>query len=267
MEKDKIKNLIEKSGNNFHYQVVNFLREKGWSVLVSPYYCDNLTNKPREIDIIAEKNFDIKKTYRQRSFPVNTLLIRLFIECKYIPGIICFWFDNKDREKAIERILADTPLKPPDEYVLINKHHYLESSQVAKLSSSSKSNQDKDIFYTAINQSLNAMIYYRSMSPLLLKDLIVNREIRSTVNYPLILCNCFDNIYRVKGSDGVKISDNYFQVELNYVYRDKDKNDRKEYFLIDVVEFKKFGLFLEEALEKKDIGIIKETILEDIYQE
>ena len=49
-----IQDIVEKSGHNFHCQVVNFLRENGWTALISPYYNDNFTEKPREVDIIAE---------------------------------------------------------------------------------------------------------------------------------------------------------------------------------------------------------------------
>lgn len=34
---------------------MNALRGRGWTVTVSPYYSENFTDKPREIDIIAEK--------------------------------------------------------------------------------------------------------------------------------------------------------------------------------------------------------------------
>jgi len=34
--KDKIQEIIEASGNNFHADVIKFLREKGWTVLISP---------------------------------------------------------------------------------------------------------------------------------------------------------------------------------------------------------------------------------------
>lgn len=53
----KIDDLIKNSGNNFHYKVVSYLRENGWAVSVSPYYNDNVTDKPREIDLIAEKEY------------------------------------------------------------------------------------------------------------------------------------------------------------------------------------------------------------------
>lgn len=58
--KDKIQEIIEGSGNNFHASVIKFLREKEWTVLISPYYNYYATDKAREIDEIVEH--DIRKT-------------------------------------------------------------------------------------------------------------------------------------------------------------------------------------------------------------
>jgi hypothetical protein len=49
--------ILKRSGHAQHSRVVNLLRGDGWSVVVSPYYSDNFSDKPREIDIIAEKAF------------------------------------------------------------------------------------------------------------------------------------------------------------------------------------------------------------------
>ena len=88
---DKVKAIISQSGNTFHSQVLKYLHDKGWTVLISPYYNDNATNKPREIDLIAEKAFE---TNDRRYF--GTVNVKLFIECKYIPQLTVFWFHNKD---------------------------------------------------------------------------------------------------------------------------------------------------------------------------
>jgi hypothetical protein len=54
---EEIEAVVKESGNSFHSKVVNYLEGKGWHTLVSPYYMDNGTNKPREIDLIAEKSW------------------------------------------------------------------------------------------------------------------------------------------------------------------------------------------------------------------
>lgn len=60
-KKSAAQKIIERSGNSFHSRVVKKLRELEWGVLVSPHYNNNFTDKPREIDIIAEKKFDVNE--------------------------------------------------------------------------------------------------------------------------------------------------------------------------------------------------------------
>lgn len=48
---DKVNAIIEQSGNTFHCKVLKYLQGKRWTVLISPYYNDNVSNKPREIDL------------------------------------------------------------------------------------------------------------------------------------------------------------------------------------------------------------------------
>ena len=54
-ELDEVNSIIQGSGNSFHCKVTNYFKEKGWTTLVSPYYMDSSSNKPREIDLIVEK--------------------------------------------------------------------------------------------------------------------------------------------------------------------------------------------------------------------
>ena len=256
MKEDKIKQLIERSGNNFHYQVVNFLREKGWSVLVSPYYNDVMGNKAREIDIVADRQFDVNE--RSCKKYKGALSVRLFIECKYINKETVFWFDNTDKEKAIRKICKVTSLKPPTENALINEHHYLKDKEVAKLFASLPDKlQDNEPIYRGLTQSLNAMVYYRSDHPI-----IPEEELSSTIleklKYPLIICNDFKTFFKVDSKDKrgySEICDN-FQLEVNYAYRDIRGATINEYFIIDIINFQKFNQFLEE-LEKTDISIIR----------
>jgi len=265
---DSIKDIINRSGNNFHYQVVKFLREKGWSLLVSPYYTDNVTDKPREIDIIAEKAFDIKDPFMDCWY--GTLNVKLFIECKYINSDIVFWLDDRDKNKIIEKIVADSPLKPPSQNITINEHRYLNAEKVAKLFASGKNNENNDVIYKALNQNLNALVYYRNKSDF---SMVPERKgwkvnILHKLNYPLIVCNNFNNFYSVdtgylQGEPKGII--NNFQLEVNYAYLHitppGGQFRRIEYFLMDVINFEKFDDFLNE-IQEKDIRIISDTISE-----
>jgi len=249
---EKVRKLIEESGNNFHFMVVDFLRENGWTTLVSPYYNDYLSDKAKEIDIVTEKIF-----YTKNVFGADTgyIKVRFFIECKYIKNDIVFWFDNKDKEKSFELVVHSTPLKENNTYT--ERHHYLINNPVAKLFSSN-SNKD-DIIYKALTQSIHSMIYFRNNNfPIHQKTYLKKSCI---INYPIILCNSFDNFYRVdKGAkEGYSAIDSSFQLEVNYAYLDKDKNNRNEYFIIDIVDFRKFGKFISE-LEASDVYAVKEIV-------
>lgn len=248
--KDKVQEIIEASGNNFHSNVINFLREKGWSVLISPYYNDNATDKAREIDIIAEKAFGVNDIYRRTKGWLN---VRFIIECKYINTETVFWFDAKDKKKAEERVTTDTPLTKDNSYT--QKHHYMSDNKVAKLFSSEKSKDlPNEPIYKAINQNLNAMIYFRHEAPMLLQD----QRILQTVCYPIIILNDFKKIFGVNigESNYSVITDKYFQLEINYAYLDSSKQNMNEYFLIDVIDFLHLHAFLSE-IQTKDIEAIQ----------
>jgi hypothetical protein len=251
---ERIKEIIEKSGHTFHYQVVNFLREKRWFVLVSPYYRDNVTDKSREIDIVAEKEFDVRGFWGDEI--KGTLNVRLFIECKQINQEYVFWFDDKDQYKTIERIIKDTPLKPPKENKLIERHHYYGEEKVAKLFSSGYEKQlESEPIYKAINQCLHGMIYYRNLPSIIPGN--GGRKILWIVSYPVIILNSFEKLYAIvpPNTEPSKIENN-FLIEINYAYLDENKNSKNEYFLIDVVEFSKFDSFLKN-LESNDIDVIR----------
>lgn len=242
---DKVKAIIAQSGNTFHCKVLKYLQEKGWTVLICPYYNDNVSSKPREIDLIAEKAFAAKDGCGTFFGTVN---VKLFIECKYLSKKTVFWFHGKDNQKAEDLVIQTTPLKRghPD----TKQHHYLKGvGSVAKLfANESKNLADNDIFYKALNQSLNAMVYYRNKETIIKLPPSRNGYVLKTVNYPIIVCNSFDNLHRVEiDTDAVpsNITEN-FLLEVNYAYLTSDGNNKNEYFLIDILNFDLFDSFLEK---------------------
>jgi hypothetical protein len=265
--KSNIQEILEKSGNVFHSRVVKLLRDEKWTVFVSPYYSDNFTDKPREIDIVAERKFDVNDF---ASDWLGTLDIRLFIECKYITMDTVFWFDNKDKDQAIERIMSDTGMDNPNQNINIQEHHYFSDVPVAKLFSSEKGrSEDNELMNKAINQNLNALVYYRNRTDLILKNSNIHNQVLRRVPYPIIAVNSFEHFFHTSMSDDtgkVESITEPFQLEVNYAYIDKDRSSRNEYFLIDVVSFDKLSGFLS-MLEKTDIKIIRENIRWEKRQE
>jgi hypothetical protein len=255
-KKTAVEEIMERSGNGFHTRVVNLLREQKWTTLVSPYYSDNFTDKPREIDIIAERKFDVNDFI---SDWLGTLNIRLFVECKYITGDTVFWFDNKDIARATERIMADTGMDHPNHNINIQELHYFADVPVAKLFSSEKSRgEDNEIMNKAINQNLNALVYYRNRTDLIPNDPHFRNQVLRRVSYPIIVVNSYEHFFRTSMADGtgkVEPITEPFQLEVNYAYVDKERTGRNEYFLIDVVSFDKLPEFLA-MLEKTDIKAV-----------
>ena len=254
-ELDKIEELIKYSGNNFHCKVLNYLKQKEWTVLVSPYYSDNVSGKAREIDLIAEKTFTVNNPF---SSSVGCINIRLFIECKYIPQAVVFWFHDKDINKANELVLKETQVSKGNVYN--QNHHYLNAhnERVAKLFASNPNKDgENEPLYKALNQSLNAMVYFRSRKSIL-PPLPKGKNILASVDYPVIICNSFKNFHKVdieSTNKPTKISDN-FQLEVNYTYFDVNTKPKNEYFLIDVLDYEKADSFLEALARTADtIGI------------
>lgn len=237
---DEIKKMVMNSGNSFHCRVVKYLKEQDWTVLISPYYNDNITDKPREIDLIAEKMFRVPSDYGNKKDPV---IVKLFIECKYTPQKIAYWFHDRDSFQAEELVSRSMQISKTNTFT--KKHHYLSGdNKVAKLFVSEKNNNENDIIYKALNQSLNSMIYFRKGNAAIPLKEMEGKPI--VVNYPIIICNSFNSFYRLEvdaDSEPVQIQDN-FQLEVNYAYIDTTKINRNEYFLVDVVDFNKIDIFL-----------------------
>ncbi len=252
---EEAKSIINESGNSFHCNVTNYLADEGWNTLVSPYYMDSSTNKPREIDLIAEKAWTYNDTHKKKYGTIN---IKLFIECKYIPQMNVFWFGEKDMASTKEWVTSNTPLE--EESRLTDEHHYIATNRtVAKLfASKNKPNMENEVIYKALNQSLNAMVYLRHRKSIIPGMPNPNSDIFETVEMPVILCNSFDKFYRVEMQDTSNpglIQDN-FQLEVNYAYIDQHKNNLNEFFLIDIVDFNRLDDFL--ALMEEDIAAISQ---------
>jgi hypothetical protein len=256
----EIEAIVNESGNTFHCKVANSFKAKGWEILVSPYYMDGGSNKPREIDLIAEKRWTHPvDEFRKEIFTVS---MRLFIECKYIPQPTVFWFADKDKISATALVASTTPLKKHDR--LFYDHHYLaESHKVAKMfASKNMPSLDNEVMYKALNQSLNAMIYLRGGQSLLPAINTTYKQKSALVEMPVVVCNSFDDFYKVDMTDAgapLKIDKN-FQLEVNYAYvgdgvisfpaqRSKmssfaSSSRRNEYFLLDIINLKSMDDYL-----------------------
>ena len=245
---DDAKTLITESGNNFHCKVIEYFRANDWFVSISPYYLDGSTNRPREIDLVAEKAWSYNSVFNKSG--AGNVTVKLFIECKYIPKVNVLWFDNIDESSTLKWLSTNLPGNKHK--VWLEKHHYVTSGkQVAKLFASQKDKQaENEPIYKAINQSLNSVVNLRNTKSIVPAG---TNGFKSspiyTMEMPVIVCNSFDKMYRTDIGDSAepKIIGHNFKLELNYAYVDQRKNNKNEYFLIDVLSFDRLDQYLENV--------------------
>lgn len=249
----EIEDFANESGNNFHCTVLNAVKKKGWETLVSPYYMDSATDKPREIDITAERLWNRSDYFDGTRCQIYS---RLFIECKYIAQPTVFWFSKKDINSATKWLTTNTPLREGNEH--IKEHHYYKDTKVAKLFATKKqSNAENEVIYKALNQCLNALVALRQ-SKLTTISVPDDGSVRSYVNMPVIICNSFDNFFAVNidtQDKPTQIKSN-FQLEVNYAYLDNNGKSCSNYFLVDIVAFDLLNEYFE-TLKNDQMAILK----------
>lgn len=256
---DEIKRLIENSGNNFHVKVAKWFQENDWHVIVSPYYMDQSQNKAREIDLIVEKPFPVHDNFGDRT--IGKMFVRLFVECKYINQESVFWFTERNKISAENCVRMNSPFKENKNYYSV--HHYLadEHQTVAKLfSSKSGRTQENDPFYKALNQVINGMVSMRSrrISIPTKNYPDCDGEGMSRFQYPLVVCNSFDKIFRVDfdSLDKPSKQEDGFLFEIQYAYIDQGRRMRNEHFLVDFIEYEGLDVFsnvLKKEIEHAEI--------------
>ena len=245
MDKD-LKNIIIESGNNLHLEVAEFLQKQGWSVDLSVYYCDDITDKPREIDIIAKLDIPI---YEDESNPYFS--IYLFIECKYLKSDFAFRMYPNDIINSKSSII--TTGYDIDSNKIFNEfnHHYLKTEKMAKLHESNGRIQ-ADIF-EAIIRPVKSMLFFKKRN--------VN-----AIYYPLAIYKGIPKFYiidekfhTIKNSDKKdKYLSNLVNTQeviygLKYSYypdRDPQKASITNNFCVDFIHQKKLGDFLKIIMEE-----------------
>lgn len=240
---DEILQLVSSSGNNFHAKVARWFQANDWHVVVSPYYMDQTQNKAREIDLVAERFCPVKNIWGD---PVGDLVVRLYVECKFVPSYSVFWFTDKDREAAQKLVCSRGWFRPDNSYTA--KHHYLaEGKRVAKLFATSVGRQQEtEPYYKALNQVLNAMVSMRGGPVSLPSRHGRRRGPMAVLEFPVVVCSSFEQMYEVDffaDSTPCRVERN-FQLELRYAYIDRGGAQQNEYLLLDFVEFGQLGEFI-----------------------
>lgn len=249
-----VQEIIDKSGNVFHLKVVSHFRKTGWEVLISPYYTDSYTNKPREVDLIVKKDYECKD---YKNDLLGYIGVTLVVECKYIvdKSIIVFWFDSIDKERMVKQLLQNTSLDDPKKSSITNKHRYMQVQEIAKLYDYEKNEKEtkNDVTYKTTTQCLNALtsnLGPQSFDNNNFKTYLVD------LRYPIVVFNSFNDIYQSKKDKPEEIKTN-FMLEMNYVHGGQTK-----YYLVDMVDFHNIKQLITE-IEIKDVAAVREKLETD----
>ncbi len=219
--------LAIESGIPLHKHVINSFSQGGWAVLIGPHFVDNITDKPRELDLIAERVFLIDQTNK-----IHTIKIRLYIECKYVPddATVVAWFKTKDISSTRELIKKGSPNS-----FSYDKHPYWYNSKAARLIAESRNGKNESgIVAKALNQVISGYLYFRT-GKTLIPD-ASNAENEYTYHLPVIVLSSFTNLFSDEIADKADISriTENFQIETDYSYFHKGTT-KSDYFLVDVL--------------------------------
>src|SRR3989344_2549840 len=270
--KTELKEKIKNSGNNLHLSVVDILENEGWKVDISPYYCDDLTDRPREIDIIATNRRSILfPNSKDKNDFYNVVLC---IECKCFTDEVCFRvFDNKkDIGKRVllnqkYNLNIDEALKRYG--MLFDGHHYLNRPKIAKLYEYSKikqggKSQEDDVFQ-AITQSIKSTIFFMKSG---------NNDALGNIYYPMIVYNKIDGIYFMEENriddaylDGLAKQKNViFHLKYSYpetIFNVPGVRYRSNDFYVDFVHKDELKNFVTDIIIKKECDSIWRPVLHD----
>ena len=249
---DVAKRIIESSGNSFHSRVAQWLRSNGWHVLISPYYMDQSQNKAREIDLIAENIVPIKDAFGTWQ---GSVVLRLYIECKFVTSHSVFWFTDKDK-KAAEQLVCRTGTFRSDN-LYTNDHHYISGhDSVAKVFATEAKSQEQEPFYKALNQVLNAFVSMQRRPPIIPALRENSHGSRVHLNFPVVVCSNFAKLFRtdfLQETEPSCIADN-FQLEVQYAYTDASGVAKDDYFLIDFVAYDQLDEFCKKVIRDGELA-------------
>jgi hypothetical protein len=256
---------------------VDFFKTKRWKVDISPYYIDLITGKSREINIIAQQKWSVVEQFRRRRADI---LIRLFIECKYILPTVSLYFNFIDNDRNLAESLArNNNILRKDDYSLVQNmskdppriHHYLQESEVAKSCACVGARGNKDIFFGAWEQALHALLYFRDQSSQQ-RFAPVDEDFKSDplyiIDYPIVVINSFDTSFKrdLNFKAPIPITNNFlWSVDYSYtvVSRNQQQFHKRNDFFIDITSFPTLEEFLAN-LERSDIEIFKDTVWYDL---
>jgi hypothetical protein len=213
---------------------------------------DQSQSKAREIDLIAERVVPIKDIFDRRE---GDVVIRVYIECKFITSHSVFWFTDKDKKAAEQLVCRNGNFRSDNIYT--KEHHYISTCEtVAKVFSTEAKSQEQEPFYKALNQVLNAFVSMECRPTIIPNLREHSRGIRVYLNYPVVVCSDFSRLFRTdffQSTEPSAIREN-FQIEVQYAYTDTSSISRDDHFLIDFVEYEQIDQFFQKLIHNGEIS-------------
>jgi hypothetical protein len=238
--------VLQKSGNSFHCRVANAFRSEGWTVLLSPYYVDNATDKAREVDLVCEKCWSVPHQFDSRA-PPREFRIQLVVECKYVPSdsATVLWFD--DRNDGLVRKNIKDLLPFFESATDFAQQHYnagVDRSVAKTFQSRGAANEDREPLFVALSQCIGALL--GPLPTLTEQENSRTNERRHSVRYGVVVCSTFERFRRadVGGAGELREIAANFQFEMNYAWRNITGATVRTYALVDVVSWANLKQFL-----------------------
>ncbi|OGZ40553.1 MAG: hypothetical protein A3B04_00340 [Candidatus Portnoybacteria bacterium RIFCSPLOWO2_02_FULL_39_11] len=271
--KTELKEKIKNSGNNLHLSVVDILENEGWKVDISPYYCDDLTDRPREIDILATKRISMFSGSDCKEYFFKAVLC---IECKHFTGDINFRVFDNNADVGREVLLNQNHnLNIAEAFkkarTIFNGHHYLTTQKIARLyeywKNDQNKNQQEDDVFKAMTQSVKSTIFFMKSE---------DSDVLGSVYYPMVVYDNIDGIYLMQENcpddeaylDSLEPEKNVI-FHLKYSYLDYGKENYPRYptkdFFVDFVHKDELKKFVADVITEKECKKILSPILHDTH--
>lgn len=240
------KEIIEKSGHALHLRIVELLKTNGWNVDISPYYVDAITEKSREIDIIAIKRKYIEREGRPLGDNLALKQI-LSIDCKYLSQNGVFWIDENENP---QEALKFNNINIKSNYALFSQERSslleYQWDKVAKLfkTGTQKGGRTEDPMYKGISQAINGLIYARN-----------NIGNQISVFHPVVVVSTGD--YKLYREDNINSSIEKVAAHIDYTYypsRNPQAASKREQFYVSIVTETEFSQFLN-LLDQEMAGL------------
>lgn len=232
--------MYKQSGHNFHFDIEDRVKAKGWGVNSKVSYLDDVEQKPREIDFVA--------TQQRESHNHRGNQIALVVECKYLNHDVSFWF--RDNPKNHTAYFFDG--YNMDELFLDESNWHFFSP--AKVAVSFEENEKKNKMYEAIMQASKALMFLRQGQQMLYTKGLF---------YPIVV---YKGSGKLTDQDGNEVKNVLYYHE--YPWRDpktQDVNTRALY--VNIIHESDLESYLDDVFKKEMDNLMGYVFFKNRMQE